>query len=146
MRYPYNAPLYVGVLIALAIAPQGLRAAPQVAGPGTSAQQSAVLRGRVYDAATGDALHGAIIRVPGTAYETVTNREGNFQLANLPAGSVKVRVDYVGYENFNADVVLADRQRLDVAMNIAAQLQKAMDLDTVQVMGYRGAQSRSQSQ
>lgn len=133
------------VLLALAAAPHTLLAEPQGSAGVMAAQQSAAVHGRVYDAVSGDALQGAIIRVQGTGHETVSSREGTFQLSNLPAGTHQIRIDYVGYANHSASVTVDANQRvrLDAAMAVSERLQ---DLDTVKVVGYRGAQSRSLSQ
>jgi TonB-dependent receptor len=58
------------------------------------------ITGRVVDDETQLALGGARVRIEGTALETYADRFGRFAIANIPAGPVQVRFDYVGYTGF----------------------------------------------
>ncbi|MEM1044012.1 MAG: TonB-dependent receptor [Bacteroidota bacterium] len=55
------------------------------------------LRGTVVDAETGEVLPGAHVLLVGLDLGTATNPAGYFALPNLPAGSYRVRVSYIGY-------------------------------------------------
>lgn len=107
-----------------------------------AAQQAASIHGRVFDAGSNDPLPGATIRVVGTSHEATSSRDGSFQLPALPSGRHELRVDYTGFatRTISVDVVEGERSRVDAAMSVGAELQ------TVQVVGYRGAQARSIAQ
>ena len=64
--------------------------------PTLSAQPNVggVVEGRVFDAATGDALRNARVTIEGTRNETLTNENGEFRLPNLPAGEVTIKATY----------------------------------------------------
>ncbi len=57
----------------------------------------ATLRGTVVDAETGEVLPGAHVLLVGLQLGTATNPAGYFALPNLPAGSYRIRVSYIGY-------------------------------------------------
>lgn len=75
------------------IALSGLVAASFSALP-ASAQE--VLRGRVVDGA-GSPLPGARITAPDAGVETATNRQGEFSFPSVPAGDLRIEVDYLGF-------------------------------------------------
>ncbi len=67
--------------------------------PGSAAAEvSATLEGRVVNAATGSALPNARIVIEGTARQTVADESGRYRLAGVPAGQVRINVNYVGME------------------------------------------------
>ena len=60
------------------------------------AQQGGSVSGSVIDSSTGKYLEGADVSVDGTSIHTVTERQGSFVLANVPAGSHTITVSYPG--------------------------------------------------
>ena len=64
---------------------------------GTSAQIT--LRGTVTDSVTHEALVGANVYIPGTAFGGVTDREGQFGIFRVPAGVHTIRASYIGYRS-----------------------------------------------
>lgn len=139
--------LHAAILTALFSMPAAALAHPALAGTAAlteaEAEQAASgIHGRVFDATSGQPLQGAIIRLHGSNQEAVSNREGLYTLSNLPSGNHQVTVSFVGYAPRTAEVLVGNdgRVRLDVPMALSASLQ------TVQVVGYRGAQARSIAQ
>ncbi|MEL6616391.1 MAG: TonB-dependent receptor, partial [Bacteroidota bacterium] len=59
--------------------------------------QQVTLRGTVADAATGDALPGATVRLPALERGVAADLDGRFTLRGLPADTVTVAVTFVGY-------------------------------------------------
>ncbi len=86
-----------------------------------SAQNTAILEGRV----TGDggrALAGAFVEVlAATPLSTLTDAEGYFRVRNLPAGSVDVRVSLIGFERstLSAQLVAGQITRLPVVLEVS---------------------------
>ncbi|MEX2044011.1 MAG: TonB-dependent receptor [Opitutus sp.] len=60
--------------------------------------------GRVFDAATGRSLEGAVVTVVGTTANAFTDHEGLFSIPGVPAGSYILEVDYVGLDLFREPV------------------------------------------
>ncbi|HHN47323.1 MAG TPA: carboxypeptidase-like regulatory domain-containing protein, partial [Bacteroidales bacterium] len=57
------------------------------------------VRGRVVDAKTEMPLPGATVFFPGSdpIIGTITDMDGNFRFASVPAGRITLRVSFVGY-------------------------------------------------
>jgi len=60
--------------------------------------QTGILRGTIKDLKTKDAIIGGSVRIDGTTIGALTDVQGNFTVANVPAGSHKVLVTYIGYQ------------------------------------------------
>lgn len=62
-------------------------------------QASAKVIGQVLDAQTGEPLIGANVLVAGTNYGAATDREGRYEITNLPVGTYTIRVVMIGYKD-----------------------------------------------
>lgn len=60
--------------------------------------QTGTVRGIVKDSKTKEALIGCTVRIDGTQLGATTDIEGNFVLANVPAGTQKVVISYISYQ------------------------------------------------
>ena len=60
--------------------------------------QTGTVRGTVKDGKTKESLIGCTVRVDGTQLGSTTDIEGNFNLANVPAGTHKIVISYVSYK------------------------------------------------
>ena len=76
------------------------------------------VEGRVVNPATGEYLERARVTVEGTAIETFTDADGAFRLANLPAGTVRVRTFFTGFAEKRDEIAVTSGQvtRLDVSL------------------------------
>lgn len=63
---------------------------------------SGVIEGRVFNAATGNALANARVTIEGMSREAVTDETGSYRLAGVPAGPARVSVAYVGMQTATA--------------------------------------------
>nr|WP_293837790.1 TonB-dependent receptor [uncultured Arsenicibacter sp.] len=61
--------------------------------------QKGTIRGSVKDAKTKEALIGCTVRIDGTQLGSTTDIEGNFNVANVPAGNYNIVISYVSYKN-----------------------------------------------
>lgn len=104
-----------------------------VAPPGLSAQQTAVVRGTVTDAQTGQPISGAQVYVRGTSIGTLSNTEGAFLLTNVPAGRVELRVEFLGYsaESRTLEVPAGGSLTVDFQMGVTA-----IELEELVATGY----------
>ena len=74
----------------------GTAALAALAVPGTAAAQGG-LDVIVQDSASGAGLPRAQITLPGLGYGGITDVEGHFHIANLPAGELRLEVRLIGY-------------------------------------------------
>lgn len=75
--------------------------------PWVQAQPAAGIEGRVMNASTGIYLNKARITAEGSQAEAFTNENGEFRLAGVAAGEVRLRVSYAGLEPQTAVVRVA---------------------------------------
>lgn len=70
------------------------------------AQNRGTLTGTVTDAATGEVLLGANVRILAYRLGSVTDIDGRYTIPNVPEGTHEVLVTYLGYENMEASVTI----------------------------------------
>ena len=68
--------------------------------------QAAALRGTVTDKATKEPLIGAAVQLSGTNTGTITDVDGNFELAGLRNGTYKLIISYVSYCTQTVEVTI----------------------------------------
>lgn len=99
------------------------------------AQQTRTIKGTVlYENA--EAVIGASVAVPGTNIGTITDANGRFTLANVPAASKSVLISYIGYKSQTVDIVGKTEINVKLVSSIAT------DLNEVVVVGY-GVQKKA---
>jgi len=94
-----------------------------------AAQLGSVI-GKVTDNSTGQPLAGAQVAVIGTTARALTQQDGSYRIANVPAGTVSVRIALIGYGSAvqTATVPAGGEARLDFTLG-----QVAVGLDAVVV-------------
>ncbi|MGA9120390.1 MAG: TonB-dependent receptor [Bacteroidota bacterium] len=96
------------------------------------AQETGIIKGRVFDKGTGDALPYANIVIVGTAIGAASDISGHFTLNAVPAGTHSLRVGYVGYETVTRDVTVNANSTLETEVGLSAQ---AIEGETIVVTG-----------
>ncbi len=76
------------------------------------------LSGFVTDSSSGERLIGATILEPNRQTGTATNEYGYFAI-NLTAGRLRLRISYLGYDDYEGEIDLNRDTRLDIALNSA---------------------------
>jgi TonB-dependent receptor len=86
-----------------------------------SAASSGNITGRVVDG-SGSILYGAQISVHPLELAGASDEQGVFSFTNVPAGSYKVEVSYVGFQSYEGDVTVADGQiaRIDAQLSVTS--------------------------
>ena len=85
--------------------------------------QSHTISGTVTDHATGETLIGATVLDKLSGKGTVTNAYGRYSLT-LPAGDVRLRVSYVGYQTYEQDLSLLSNLTVGVELRPSTTLQE----------------------
>lgn len=78
--------------------------------------QAAVLRGTVTDKATKEPLIGAAVQLSGTNTGTITDVDGNFELAGLRNGTYKLIISYVSYCTQTVEVTISGMFEIKVEL------------------------------
>ena len=60
---------------------------------------SGTVKGKAFDAKTGEPLSGANVRLKGTKYSTIVNLDGSYVLKNVPAGKYEVEISLISYKS-----------------------------------------------
>ena len=96
------------------------------------------VHGQVTDSVTKQGLPSATISIVGTTRVTHTGPDGNYSLADVPAGTAVVRVTLIGYAPQQQSVTVTPAGTAEVPFGLAPQ---ASLLEPVVVTGY-GSQRR----
>lgn len=68
--------------------------------------QKATIRGNVYDKASAAPVGFATVTLDGTGLGTTTDLNGFFTISNVPVGMQKLKITFIGYAEYTADVEL----------------------------------------
>ena len=91
---------------------------------GLYAQDKVTISGHVKDAASGEELIGATIRVVETSLGVTTNIYGFYSLT-LPKGKYKIEVSYIGYTTLTEEHDLSEKKELDFELKtVASELEE----------------------
>jgi len=79
------------------------------------------LSGNISDMETGAPLEQVSVYVPQLENGTVTDKNGNFSLKNLPEGIYKLVVSYIGFETYSTSIEISEgNNRFDYKMEPSA--------------------------
>ncbi len=91
---------------------------------GLYAQDKVTISGHVKDAASGEELIGATIRIVETSLGVTTNIYGFYSLT-LPKGKYKIEVSYIGYTTLTEEHDLSEKKELDFELKtVASELEE----------------------
>lgn len=111
---------------------------------GTAWAQTGIISGRVADVVGGAGLPGAQVSIAELGLATVTNTQGEFTLANVPAGTHTVAVSYLGYNPSSNTVSVLSGQRSTV--RLALQGSDVVSLEAFEVSSVREGTARALNQ
>lgn len=80
---------------------------------------TSIMNGTVLDAATGEALVGAVVEVEGTDLKTYTDLNGEFTLKDVKVGECNLKVNYISYREVKVNnIQLTEKSNLvEVKLN-----------------------------
>ncbi len=70
------------------------------------------LSGTITDAKTNDALEQVSVYFPQLEKGAVTNEKGDYKISNLPAGSYKVILSYIGYQTISKTINITSNETI----------------------------------
>jgi len=80
---------------------------------------SGTVSGVVSDATTGNHLPGANVLILGTSRGAATDVDGEYAIRNVPAGSYRLRISYIGYEPVTREITVDGDTGVDVALSVS---------------------------
>jgi TonB-dependent receptor len=104
---------------------------------------AATVTGRIRDANTNSFLLGATITLRELNREVVTDREGNFTLHDVPAGSYTLVASYLGYSDVTQPIEVASSGGPVINLSMGAEV---VQLGSFVVEGNREGQARALQQ
>lgn len=119
-----------GILLAALVVAGGLALCA-----GSARAQMGTVSGRVTDASAGTPVRGAQVMIVGTTVGAVAGEDGQFRIANVPAGAREVRARLIGYRAVTVPVTVAPGATATVSIAMVAS---ATALDAVVVTGAVG--------
>jgi len=103
-----------------------------------SAQDKGSIKGKITDKSTGEELIGTNVFLDGTGFGAAADIEGNYKILNIPSGTYKLKISYIGYEEQQIDVNIVGGKTL--SMDIELLYSGSTELDEVTIT----AQARGQ--
>ncbi len=101
-------------------------------------QAGEMVQGRVVDKETGKGLPGTNVLLEGTFLGALTDVDGRFQIAHVPAGSYTIRASYVGYSSRSMAVLVEPARGAVIEMMLEPS---AIQLNQVVITGSRQPES-----
>lgn len=92
----------------------------------TFAQKRFTISGNIKDAATGEILIGATIRIQELSQNGAASNNYGFYSLSAPAGDYTILVSYIGYESVSKKVNLHKDQVLDMVLSAKSDLQEVV--------------------
>lgn len=106
----------------------------------TSIAQTGNLKGRVTSAGVG--IDKVSVSIIGTTFYTHTDSNGNYRLLNIPIGSHKVSVSFIGYRTLTEQVTVEENRTKEVNFEISEDL---LNIEEVVITGTRSEVSQYRS-
>ncbi len=92
-------------------------------------QAQVAITGKTTDGTTGEPLAGVTVQVKGTQVGAVSQVDGTYRIANVPAGSTTLVFSFVGFQT--QEVAIGGRTLIDVVM-----VEEVTALEEIVVTGY----------
>jgi outer membrane receptor for Fe3+-dicitrate len=108
-------------------------------------QAKGMILGRVVDENSRDYLPGANVMLEGTILGASSDREGVFVIQEVPYGSYRLVVNYIGYNDFTVDVTVTESEYKVRLPEIELQI-SAIQADAVVVEGQAEGQMKALNQ
>jgi len=105
----------------------------------------ATLQGVVLDSITKAPMVGGIVHLRGTALGANVDREGNYRITSIPAGTYTVRVSYIGYKNKELSVTIPQGSKDVIKLNVLLS-PDAVEGETIIVYGQQRGQQAAINQ
>ena len=83
--------------------------------------QTGSIRGKVFDKDTKDPLTGANIIIDNTSFGAASDLDGKYIIRNIPAGTQKITISYIGYNSVSMEVTITANRTVEQDFYLSAQ-------------------------
>ena len=83
--------------------------------------QTGSIKGKIYDKESNIPLPGAKIQVENTSRGAVSKNTGDFTIIEVPAGTQKLLISYIGYKNITQEVTVKDGETSTIDIMLEPQ-------------------------
>jgi len=108
-----------------------------------SAQKKGSITGHITDENSGEYLPGANVYLEGTTYGAATDWGGLYRISNIPAGTYKLIVTYIGYQDKSVDVTIGE-EGYTVTQDVGIKPSE-IQMQEVNIFGLAQGQSKALS-
>ncbi|MDB4921321.1 TonB-dependent receptor [Mucilaginibacter sp.] len=102
--------------------------------------QNVTLTGRVTEGKSREPLPGAYVHLDGSSKGSTTDAFGTYRIQNVRPGTYKVKVQYVGFKEYEKEISITGQSTLDIPL-----AENTQDLKEVRVLGKLNSESESSS-
>lgn len=95
------------------------------------AQGTATIRGEVIEKGTNDLLPGVNVFIEGTTIGSSSNIDGQYEIKNVPEGTVRVVSSFMGYEPVIKEISVLSGQTVTLNFEIAESSQLLNEVNIV---------------
>lgn len=90
--------------------------------PAYSQEKKVIVTGRVTDLQTGAAVHNAGVKLSGSKFATLTDKDGNFSISLPDKPAYKLLFTHVSYESFFKELRVKERDSIFVEIKMKARV------------------------
>lgn len=96
------------------------------------------LKGKLFEAATGEPALGVVIRIEGTDIHEISGLDGSFAIRNLQNGSYKLSISHISYAPVQKEFSIGDNETVQFDLKLEAA---SLHLDEISVTARRDGSS-----
>ena len=99
-----------------------------------STSKTGVISGKIIDKEENTSLPGAAVLLDGGSKYTISGQNGDYEFLNVPEGTYKISVSYMGYATQEKEITLASGAFLEIPFHLSSDSE---DLETIHIVGER---------
>ena len=107
------------------------------------AQSKGNIKGRIFDAGSGDGLQSVNVALLGTVLGASTDAEGRFMIQDVPEGTYKLTITTIGYELIEESVSITGGETIELEFRLTSRLIDIGEILVEEERVYSAASSRS---